>query len=171
MIKVVFDKIKSFFKNLWRLTVSLFEFIKMGKFYKVITDEDGNKYYIDTKLNKGQDVLVGFKPAENKRDVTIPNSVTGIFNDAFRGADITEVVIPYGVRCIGHRAFKDCKALTKVVVPDSVVWICDGAFKGCESLTSIDIPKNVKTIRRHTFAGCKALTKVVILNVPTVVLI
>lgn len=45
----------------------------------------------------------------------IPNSVTTIGRNAFRGSKIAKIVIPASVKNIGQWAFQDCKSLTTVV--------------------------------------------------------
>lgn len=45
----------------------------------------------------------------------IPNSVTTIERNAFRGSKIAKIVIPASVKNIGQWAFQDCKSLTTVV--------------------------------------------------------
>ena len=45
----------------------------------------------------------------------IPNSVTTIERNAFRGLKIAKIVIPASVKNIGQWAFQDCKSLTTVV--------------------------------------------------------
>lgn len=45
----------------------------------------------------------------------IPNSVTAIERNAFRGSKIAKIVIPASVKKIGQWAFQDCKSLTTVV--------------------------------------------------------
>lgn len=48
-------------------------------------------------------------------NTVIPNSVTTIGRNAFRGSNIAKIVIPASVKKIGQWAFQDCKSLTTVV--------------------------------------------------------
>lgn len=48
-------------------------------------------------------------------NTVIPNSVTAIGRNAFRGSNIAKIVIPASVKNIGQWAFQDCKSLTTVV--------------------------------------------------------
>ena len=48
-----------------------------------------------------------------------------------------EVLIPDGVKSIGHSAFAECENLVSIVVPSSVEAIEYGAFKACPELESI----------------------------------
>ena len=62
------------------------------------------------------------------------------------GVLITDLTIPDGVTCIGDDAFRGCTSLTSVTIPDSMTSIGDDAFWGCTSLTSITIPDSVTSI-------------------------
>ena len=72
---------------------------------------------------------------------------TTIPDGAFSGyKNLTNIVIPYGVTCIGKGAFKKCENLTSVTIPDSVKYIGDDAFWGCRSLTNVTIGSGVTSI-------------------------
>ena len=69
-------------------------------------------------------------------DVTIPDGVTSIRENAFRDrTGLTSVTIPNSVSSIGDYAFSGCGSLASATIPDSVTSIGSGAFFGCnESL-------------------------------------
>ena len=99
------------------------------------------------------------------KNITIPNSVTSIGNSAFSGCSkLASVVIPNSVTSIGELAFAACHDLTSITIPDSVVNIGDGAFSGCSKLTSVAIPDNVTRIENEVFYDCSKLTSVTIPN-------
>jgi hypothetical protein len=105
-----------------------------------------------------------FKNCETLVGIIIPNSITSIEDDAFRGTSLTSVTIPNSVNSIGWQAFRGCTSLTSVTIPNSVTSIEDGAFQGCTSLTSVTISNGVTSIEDDTFRGCSSLTSVTIPN-------
>ena len=105
------------------------------------------------------------KCRENSDKVIIPDSVTSIGDDAFRGCDgLTSVTIPNSVTSIGNSAFSGCSGLTSVTIPNSVTSIGDYAFRNCSGLTSVTIPNSVTSIGGSAFSGCSGLTSVTIPN-------
>jgi len=78
--------------------------------------------------------------------------VTAIGSSAFSGcSELTEVVIPNGVKTIGNYAFSNCPNLSSVKIPNSVETIEEKAFyywswSGNNQLKTITIPASVKTL-------------------------
>ncbi len=71
------------------------------------------------------------------QSVTIPEGVTSIGEDAFRGCSaLTEVNFGADsqLTSIGRRAFEYCSNLTSITIPASVTLIGAYAFDGCTSL-------------------------------------
>lgn len=96
-------------------------------------------------------------------EVTIPEGVTAIGEDAFRGCTtLTTVTLPKGLTSIGRYAFYNCANLTDVVIPDSVTIIGGSAFSDCVSLTGVTIPDSVTDIGGYAFYQCTGLTGVTI---------
>jgi hypothetical protein len=90
----------------------------------------------------------------------IPDSVTGIGNDAFSGCTFKSLIIPNKVTSIGEDAFSLCN-IENICIPNSVTTIGAGAFADCDSLFSIEIPNSVTTIGKAAFEG-SALKSIVI---------
>ncbi len=57
-----------------------------------------------------------------------------------------DVTIPEGVTEIGEEAFSGCKKLTSVTIPEGVTAIGERAFYGCTGLTSIALPRSIRKI-------------------------
>ncbi len=96
-------------------------------------------------------------------DVTIPDGVTSIGDEAFFGcSSLTSIIIPSGVTSIGEGAFGWCGSLTSITIPSSATSIGDSAFWYCSSLTSITIPSGVTSIGFLAFGYCSSLTSITI---------
>ena len=70
--------------------------------------------------------------------VNVPAGVLYIeaFAFAYR-TEITEVILPEGLRSIGESAFEGCASLRKIRIPDSVTDIGHNAFSGCRRLEEV----------------------------------
>ena len=96
-------------------------------------------------------------------DITIPNSVVSIGNNAFSGCiGLTSVIIPNSVTSIGNSAFYGCSGLKSVTIGQSVISIGNNAFYGCTGLTSVIIPNSVTSIGISAFDSCNGLKSVTI---------
>ncbi len=99
----------------------------------------------------------------NRENVIIPNNVTSIACEAFKGKkNLVSITIPDSVKSIGYRAFFGCENLTSVNIPQSVTSLEWGAFLGCKKLVSITIPDGITAINMNTFEHCESLKKVII---------
>jgi hypothetical protein len=142
--------------------------IGMGAFYvcenltSFDVDPDNPNYSsVDGVLfNKLQDILLECPDAKTG-SYTIPNTVTSIGEEAFRGCEsLTSITIPNSVISIRYMAFAGCEKLTSVTIPNSVTTIGESAFTSCHRLISVIIGSSVITIEDDAFYWCGGLSEI-----------
>lgn len=77
----------------------------------------------------------------------------------YPAAKATRYVIPEGVTAILKDAFRGCSELSSVTISKTVTTIGAYAFYGCSGLSSISIPKSVTSIGGLAFGACPGLSK------------
>ena len=101
------------------------------------------------------------------KNTVIPNSVTVIGNNAFKGiTGMTSIEIPNSVVSIGDNAFAFCFDLTgDLVIPNSVETIGESAFFQCEGLDGkLVIGESVSYIGDMAFRKCSHISEAVSLT-------
>ncbi len=78
----------------------------------------------------------------------------------FYRTSLANVTIPNSVTSIGDNAFSSCRGLTNITIPSSVTSIGDNAFSSCSGLTNITIPSSVTSIGEGIFSSCRNLTNI-----------
>lgn len=97
-------------------------------------------------------------------DIEIPEGVTAICGNAFRGnADITSVTFPSSLTIIRDFAFKRCANLKTVNFAEGIQTIGEEAFSDC-GLTSLVLPESLKELEYRAFITCNSLPKVSVRN-------
>lgn len=86
-------------------------------------------------------------------EFVVPDCVEVIAPCVFCERDITSVVIPEGVKIIGHGAFRNCAVLKSAKIPKSVEVIENCAFCGCQSLKT-RIPSRLTKMEYDVFQPC-----------------
>lgn len=99
--------------------------------------------------------------------INIPNSVNTIEQFAFRGSGLIEVTIPNSVTQIYSQAFQACTSLKRATLPEGLTNISAGLFYQCSSLESIVIPEGVTDIFMYAFYDCTSLANI---NIPNATL-
>lgn len=83
--------------------------------------------------------------------IVLGNEVRVVGNSAFEYSEISEITIPNSVVSIGDDAFYDCKRLNSVTIPGSVRTIGKQAFYCCYGLKSVTIEEGVTHIGERAF--------------------
>ncbi len=111
-------------------------------------DAEGNPYTIfDYKLNDDNTaVITGYYG--NVSTLKIPAkldgyTVVGIAKDVFRAKALRVVVIPDSITSIEKNAFRGCTNLSSVTLSKNLAFLDYNAFALCNSLRSIEIPKSL----------------------------
>lgn len=78
------------------------------------------------------------------------------------GNEITDLVIPDDVTCVGDYTFARCEGLKTVTFHDNVTYIGSNAFANCTGLTTVALPKNMKKLSEYAFSRCSNLASVAI---------
>ncbi len=130
-----------------------------------------------------------FRSNTGLTSVTIPNTVTTIYGNAFSGCtSLREIYFPKTLEYLGASAFYKTPWLdaqpngvvyastalytykgtmpqnTSIVIQDGTTCIAESAFSKCTNLNSVQIPNTVKTICTSAFNSCSALANV---NIPS----
>ena len=109
-------------------------------------------------LSNGAKLFFG---EEEITHVVVPQDVSCIGARAFEGCSSLETVeLSCATQTIGKLAFGSCAALKEVRVPNNTALasIEYGAFRNCAAVTSFMFPASLRCISSWAFAGCSALT-------------
>lgn len=94
--------------------------------------------------------------------VTVPSVIEGktvrqISDNAFRGSEVTNVVIPSSVDTIENHAFSGCDKLESLTIYEGVKVIDDYAFADCPKLALVSLPDSLMEIGVGAFRNCSSL--------------
>ncbi len=122
-----------------------------------ITFAEGSSYKVqDSVIYK--DTQLAFTLSSVSGDITVPDGITEIGANAFKGnTAITSVKLPDSVTTIGNQAFGNCTNLKTVNLPSKLESIGNYAFSGCTSLEMVTIPSGVKKIGTEAFSNCSGM--------------
>lgn len=91
--------------------------------------------------------------------LTLPESLTDLFGNAFQRTSITGVTIKPGLESIPINAFNSCVKLSKLEIQgETLTSIGEGAFEDT-AITELVIPSSVTKIGMRAFSGCKVMSK------------
>lgn len=124
-----------------------------------------------------------FLNCRSLKTITLPSSVTRLYNRAFQNSSLVSITIPTsaveiqgtfrdchtlksvslpnGLRSIQDYAFNYCYSLTSVTLPDYyTISLGPSAFNTCYSLNTITLPNSVTNLPSSVFSSCYALTSI-----------
>lgn len=84
-------------------------------------------------------------------DIVLPKYLVEIGEEAFKGSDVTSILMPNSVKNLGTHAFEDCKKLKEVTLSSSLTLIPMAAFRGCDALQELQVPASVTKIADLAF--------------------
>ena len=115
----------------------------------------------DVLYNKDQTELL--RCPENKKRLTIPDTVTTIGDYAFyANKKLTSFVIPDNVTKVGASAFRSCPFLKEVTIGQNVTILDQNSFYGCEALKTLTMKSDVLVeIGSEAFYGSRSLKSVI----------
>ena len=157
----------------WENTAFSRAYNEDGKLYAIINKVEGSpegllilpNVYYDEIMEQlipvteiGKSALMGL---DKITEVVIPDTVTHIYEYAFKGCGALErVSFPEGLISIRDEAFNECKALLEAHLPDSVTELGRYVFMNCTSLVSATLPASFDGVPCSMYANCKSLTDV-----------
>ena len=104
-----------------------------------------------------------FMECRSLTKITIPRSVTAIYQNVFSGCLFLEnVTLPETITYISSGAFQNCGQLQSIVMPEQLMSIGEDAFNGCTGLTSVTLNDGLQRIDGYAFSGCNRLTEITI---------
>ena len=91
------------------------------------------------------------------KNVSIPEYITKVRDNAFIHTDIESITIPSSVKEMGSGIFWNCKFLSSVQLDCIIERLPNSIFACCSSLTSFDVPECIKVIELGAFYRCTNL--------------
>ena len=136
----------------------------------------GNKLTVQSVTAKKKPVPEnGTCPEHYTGDIVIPDEI--VYNgvtytvesvgNAFKGEDITSLVMSNTVTKAGIGAFQGCANLVSVTLSQNLTKLEQNTFSGCSSLTAISIPGSIPKLTSNLFKGCASLATVTFEDGPT----
>ena len=93
-------------------------------------------------------------------NVIFNDDIEFIAENAFRGTNIENLILPKSVNYIGQCAFYRCKNLKTIKMSCNLKEIIGGTFEECSSLVHIELSPNIESIGNMSFARCGSLKEI-----------
>ncbi|MGN1136536.1 MAG: leucine-rich repeat domain-containing protein [Oscillospiraceae bacterium] len=106
-------------------------------------------------------VLYSYNGNKDAESISIPEDAVMIGDLCFSSMNnITEFVIPEGIKYIGYQAVACCSKLEKVSMPSTLIWLGDGVFCDDHILNNVVLPENLEHLGGYCFENCHALDSI-----------
>lgn len=103
-----------------------------------------------------------FKECSKLNSIDLPNGLETIGMFAFEESGLTAVNIPNSVTELGNESFRGCSKLKSVKIGNGVSSIGSSTFNACVVLSSVTIGDGVRSIKWNAFTSCPKLLKLTI---------
>ena len=115
-------------------------------------------------MNKAQDTLL-FCPRGKAGDIVLPEGLKHIGHNAFGYCDsIVSVQMPNTVESLANLAFQRCKGLKNVTLSENLLRIDTSCFSNCHAIAEMELPGKLRFIAPSAFEYLKALPEVILPN-------
>ena len=101
-------------------------------------------------FTKDKKTLIRYPEGKREKEYAVPDGVTAIGDEAFRGSQLNSLILPDSVTAIGVGAFLG-SSLTSLVLPSGVAALSGYALTNCSSLTSVVLPNGLTSIGKLAF--------------------
>lgn len=105
-----------------------------------------------------------FRNCSKLTSILIPNGVTTLGTQAFRGTGIVSIRIPSSIISLGDGILYQCSSLVSCHLPEGLASLPRNTFYQCSSLTSITLPNSITSIGSYAFNMCSGLSSIIIPN-------
>ena len=125
-----------------------------------ISTKNKNYSSIDGILYNKDKTKIVFCP-HAKTNVTIPDSVTSIDENTFKGCTaIKTLTIGNGIKELTKVMLKDCRNLSELTLGTGITSVSDEQFKGLNNLTNVTFNGKVTSIGESAFEECSNLRSI-----------
>lgn len=83
--------------------------------------------------------------------ITIPEGVTTLYSDAFRGSNMSGIILPDGLTTFGNNVFAETPNLSYVKLPATLTRIPNFTFQSATALEHIDLPESLLEVGYGAF--------------------
>ena len=131
-----------------------YEFLGWYDGYKMVSDKATFTFAMP---NTTKALVAKYKVADEMENFVFSSDQTSCIINGIKNKNITGIVVPNYVTCIGDSSFSGCSKLTSVTIGSGVTNIGSSVFDNCTELTSIVVVDG-NTIY-HSDGNCLIVTK------------